>query len=259
MHKAEADGHTLAVKVLRPGIERRFKSDLDTMYFAARNAERHSAEARRLRLIEVVDTLARSVTIEMDLRLEAAAIAEIRDNTKDDPDFRVPAIDWERTARTVLTLEWIDGTPLSNRAALEARGLDLPALGRALMQTFLRHALRDGFFHADMHPGNLFVDSEGRITAVDFGITGRLSPKERRFLAEILYGFITGNYHRTAEVHFEAGYVPPHHSVESFAQAIRAIGEPIHNKNASEISMAKLLTMLFEVTGLFDMKTRPNF
>ena len=219
------------MKVLRPGIERRFRSDLDTLYFAARNAERHSAEARRLRLVEVVDTLARSVTIEMDLRLEAAAIAEMRDNVKDDPDFRVPAVDWERTARSVLTLEWIDGTPLTDRAALEARGLDLPALGRALMQTFLRHALRDGFFHADMHPGNLFVDAEGRIVAVDFGIMGRLTPKERRFLAEILYGFITRNYHRTAEVHFEAGYVPPHHSVESFAQAIRAIGEPIHNKH----------------------------
>ena len=249
---------TVAVKVLRPGVERRLKSDLDTLYFAARAAERHSAEARRLRMIEVVDTLARSVTIEMDLRLEAAAIAEMRDNVKDDPDFRVPALDWERTARGVLTLEWVDGTPLSNRAALEARGLDLPALGRALMQTFLRHALRDGFFHADMHPGNLFVDHEGRIVAVDFGIMGRLSPKERRFLAEILYGFITRNYHRTAEVHFEAGYVPPHHSVESFAQAIRAIGEPIHNRTASEISMAKLLTLLFEVTGLFDMKTRPE-
>jgi ubiquinone biosynthesis protein len=248
----------VAVKVLRPGIERRFKSDLDTMYFAARNAERHATEARRLRLLEVVDTLARSVTIEMDLRLEAAAIAEMRDNTEGDANFRVPAVDWERTARGVLTLEWIDGTPLSNRAALEARGLDLPALGRALMQTFLRHALRDGFFHADMHPGNLFVDAEGRIAAVDFGIMGRLSPKERRFLAEILYGFITRNYYRTAEVHFEAGYVPPHHSIESFAQAIRAIGEPIHNKQASEISMAKLLTLLFEVTGLFDMKTRPE-
>jgi ubiquinone biosynthesis protein len=252
------DRSVVAVKVLRPGIERRFKSDLDSMYFAARNAERHSAEARRLRFVEVVDTLARSVTIEMDLRLEAAAIAEMRDNVQGDAGFRVPAIDWERTARTVLTLEWIDGTPLSNRAALEARGLDLPALGRALLQTFLRHALRDGFFHADMHPGNLFVDAEGRIAAVDFGIMGRLSPKERRFLAEILYGFITGNYHRTAEVHFEAGYVPPHHSVESFAQAIRAIGEPIHNKSASEISMAKLLTLLFEVTGLFDMRTRPE-
>ena len=258
VHRAEVDGNTVAVKVLRPGIERRFKSDLDTLYFAARTAERHSAEARRLRMIEVVDTLARSVTIEMDLRLEAAAIAEMRDNVKDDPDFRVPTLDWERTARGVLTLEWIGGTALSDRKALEARGLDLPALGRALMQTFLRHALRDGFFHADMHPGNLFVDADDRIVAVDFGIMGRLTPKERRFLAEILYGFITRDYYRTAEVHFEAGYVPPHHSVESFAQAIRAIGEPIHNKSASEISMAKLLTLLFEVTGLFDMKTRPE-
>jgi ubiquinone biosynthesis protein len=126
------------------------------------------------------------------------------------------------------------------------------------MQTFLRHALRDGFFHADMHPGNLFVDDRGRLVAVDFGIMGRLGPKERRFLAEILYGFITRNYHRTAEVHFEAGYVPPHHSVESFAQAIRAIGEPIHSRSAADISMAKLLTLLFEVTGLFDMRTRPE-
>ena len=262
VHRAEVDHpeghHAVAVKVLRPGVERLLKSDLDTLYFAARTAERHSAEARRLRMVEVVDTLARSVAIEMDLRLEAAAIAEMRDNIKDDPDFSVPTVDWERTAKGVLTLGWIDGTPLTNRAALEASGLDLPALGRALMQSFLRHALRDGFFHADMHPGNLFVDAQGRIVAVDFGIMGRLSPKERRFLAEILYGFITRDYRRTAEVHFEAGYVPPHHSVESFAQAIRAIGEPIHNKSASEISMAKLLTLLFEVTGLFDMKTRPE-
>ena len=262
VHKAEIDGpegrQTVAVKVLRPGVERLIKRDLQTLYFAARTAERHDPEARRLRFVEVVDTLARSVTIEMDLRLEAAAIAEMRDNVKDDPDFRVPGIDWERTAKTVLTLGWIDGIPLTNRARLDASGLDLPALGRALMQTFLRHALRDGFFHADMHPGNLFVDDQGLIVAVDFGIMGRLSPKERRFLAEILYGFITRNYIRTAQVHFEAGYVPPHHSVESFAQAIRAIGEPIHNKAASEISMAKLLTLLFEVTGLFDMKTRPE-
>jgi ubiquinone biosynthesis protein len=262
VHRAEIDGphgrQPLAVKVLRPGVERRLHGDLATLYFAARTAERHSAEARRLRMIEVVDTLARSVTIEMDMRLEAAAITEMRDNTKDDPDFRVPAVDWERTARGVLSLEWVGGTPLTDRAGLAARGLDLPALGRALMQTFLRHALRDGFFHADMHPGNLFVGEDGRIVAVDFGIMGRLTPKERRFLAEILYGFITRNYHRTAEVHFEAGYVPPHHSVASFAQAIRAIGEPIHNRPASEISMAKLLTLLFEVTGLFDMKTRPE-
>ena len=262
VHRAEVDGPggrtPVAVKVLRPGIERQLRQDLDTLYFAARSGERHSADARRLRMVEVVDTLARSVTIEMDLRLEAAAIAEMRDNVKDDPDFRVPTLDWDRTARTVLTLEWIDGTPLTDRAALSARGLDRPALGRALMQAFLRHALRDGFFHADMHPGNLFVDADGRIVAVDFGIMGRLTPKERRFLAEILYGFITRDYRRTAEVHFEAGYVPPHHSVENFAQAIRAIGEPIHNRPAADISMAKLLTLLFEVTGLFDMKTRPE-
>ena len=179
--------------------------------------------------------------MEMDLRLEAAALSEMAENTKADPDFRVPAVDWDRTAKDVLTLEWIDGTPLHDRATLEAKGFDLKHLARAVIQTFLRHALRDGFFHADMHPGNLFVDDDGKLVFVDFGIMGRLGPKERRFLAEILYGFITRNYQRTAEVHFEAGYVPSHHSVESFAQAIRAIGEPIHNRAADEISMAKLL------------------
>jgi ubiquinone biosynthesis protein len=262
VHRGEIDDpqgrRAVAVKVLRPGIERRFKVDLDAFHFAARTAESFSAEARRLRLVEVVDTLARTVTIEMDLRLEAAAIAEMAENTKDDPDFRVPAVDWERTAKDVLTLEWIDATPLSDRARLDATGFDLKHLARALMQTFLRHALRDGFFHADMHPGNLFVDDAGHLIAVDFGIMGRLGPNERRFLAEILYGFITRDYRRTAEVHFEAGYVPPRHSVESFAQALRAIGEPIHNRPAAEISMAKLLTLLFEITGLFDMRTRPE-
>jgi ubiquinone biosynthesis protein len=262
VHRAEVESpeerRPVAVKVLRPGIERRFQVDLDAFRSAAGAAENVSAEARRLRLVEVVDTLARTVAIEMDLRLEAAAIAEMAENTKDDPDFRVPAVDWERTARDVLTLEWIHATPLSDRERLAAKGVDLKHLARALLQTFLRHALRDGFFHADMHPGNLFVDDAGHLIAVDFGIMGRLGPNERRFLAEILYGFITRNYRRTAEVHFEAGYVPPRHSVESFAQAIRAIGEPIHNRAASEISMAKLLTLLFEITGLFDMRTRPE-
>ena len=248
----------VAVKVLRPGIERRFKVDLDAFTFAARNAEKISAEARRLRLVEVVETLRRSMGIEMDLRFEAAALSEMAENTRDDPDFRVPAVDWDRTARDVLTLEWIEATPLSDRATLEAKGFDLRRLARAVIQSFLRHALRDGFFHADMHPGNLFVDDAGELVAVDFGIMGRLGLKERRFLAEILLGFITRDYQRTAEVHFEAGYVPRQHSVESFAQAIRAIGEPIHNRTAEEISMAKLFALLFEVTGLFDMRTRPE-
>jgi ubiquinone biosynthesis protein len=262
VHRAELEeggvSKTVAVKILRPGIERRFKSDLDAFFFAARKAESLSPEAQRLRLIEVVSTLARSVAIEMDFRLEAAALSEMADNTKEDVLFRVPAVDWNRTAREVLTLEWVDGTPLNDHAALVAKGFDLPALGRAVIQNFLRHALRDGFFHADMHPGNLFVDDDGRLVAVDFGIMGRLGPKERRFLAEILFGFITRDYLHTAQVHFDAGYVPRQHSVESFAQAIRAIGEPIHNRTAEDISMAKLLTLLFEVTGLFDMRTRPE-
>src|SRR5262249_17476632 len=201
--------------VLRPYIERRFKVDLEAFAFAARNAEKLSAEAQRLRLVEVAETLRRSVAIEMDLRLEAAALSEMAENTKNDPDFRVPAVDSDRTPRDVLPLDWTEGTPLSARAMLTAKGFALPQLARAVIQTFLRHALRDGFFHADMHPGNLFVDESGNLIAVDFGIMGRLGPKERRFLAEILYGFITRNYQRTAEVHFEAGYVPRHPSAGS--------------------------------------------
>jgi ubiquinone biosynthesis protein len=262
VHRAEvATMHgpkAVAVKVLRPGVEQRFHGDLHAFIYVARRAEDLSAEARRLRLVEVVDTLRRSITIEMDFRLEAAALSEMAENTADDPDFRVPAVDWDRTTKDVLTLEWIDATPLSDRARLMAKGFDLAAVARAVIQTFLRHALRDGFFHADMHPGNLFVDDERRLIAVDFGIMGRLGVKERLFLAEILYGFITRDYYRTAQVHFEAGYVPPNHSVENFAQAIRAIGEPIHNRTAEDISMARLLTLLFEVTGLFDMRTRPE-
>jgi ubiquinone biosynthesis protein len=262
VHRAEvatpAGARAVAVKVLRPQIEARFKRDLDTFFFAARHGERHSAEARRLRLLATVETLARSVTVEMDLRLEAAAMVELAENARDDPDFRVPAIDWERTARRVLTTEWVEGIALSDRDALVRAGHDPARLARKLIQTFLRQAIRDGFFHADLHPGNLFVDAEGRLVAVDCGIMGRLGPKERKFLAEILFGFITRNWHRTAEVHFEAGYVPSHHSVEDFAQAIRAIGEPIHDRRADEISMAKLLTLLFEVTALFDMRTRPE-
>jgi ubiquinone biosynthesis protein len=180
------------------------------------------------------------------------------DNTKDDEGFRVPKVDWTRSARRVLTLEWIYGIPIADHYKLRAEGHDLKALGAHLMQTFLRHAMRDGFFHADMHPGNLFVDKERRIVAVDFGIMGRLGMKERRFLAEILYGFITRNYMRVAEVHFEAGYVPRKHSVAQFAQALRAIGEPIMDRPASEISMAQLLGQLFQYTEVFDMQTRPE-
>jgi ubiquinone biosynthesis protein len=263
VHKArvrEPDGtlKQVAVKVLRPGIEQRFQKDLDSYFFAARMIERFHAPSRRLRPIAVVDTLAKSVAIEMDLRMEAAAISEIAENSKNDEGFRVPTVDWTRSARRVLTLEWIDGIPISDRDKLAAAGHNVKALGARLMQAFLRHAMRDGFFHADMHPGNLFIDEQGRIVAVDFGIMGRLGMKERHFLAEILYGFLNRNYQRVAEVHFEAGYVPRKHSVAQFAQALRAIGEPIMDRPASEISMAQLLGQLFQYTEVFDMQTRPE-
>lgn len=260
VHKAQirtSEGDlTVAVKVVRPGVREGFARDLQSMRAAARLFERWVPDARRLKPVEIVDALARSVSVEMDLRLEAAAVSELGENTRDDPDFRVPKPEWDLTARDVLTITWIDGIRLNDVAAIEAAGLDRVALARTVIQSFLRHAIRDGFFHADMHPGNLFVDEQGRLVAVDFGIMGRLGMKERRFLAEILLGFIQRDYLRVARVHFEAGYVPPHHSVEDFAQAIRAIGEPIHDRRADEISMAKLLTLLFEITSLFDMATR---
>jgi ubiquinone biosynthesis protein len=250
------DGRKLAVKVLRPQVKERFARDLSAMRRGAELAERYSPEAKRLRVTGVVDTLIRSVTMEMDLRLEAAALSELAENTAADTDFRVPKPDWELTGSNILVAEWVDGVRLSDLAAIDAAGHDRVKLGACVIQSFLKHTLRDGFFHADMHPGNLFVDADGRLVAVDGGIMGRLGPKERRFLAEILLGFITRDYTRVAEVHFEAGYVPAHHSVADFAQAIRAVGEPIHKRSADEISMAKVLTLLFEITGLFDMKTR---
>ncbi|MEO8652479.1 MAG: 2-polyprenylphenol 6-hydroxylase [Hyphomicrobiaceae bacterium] len=262
VHKAVVidDGvrRTVAVKVLRPGVERRFKRDLDSYFFAARMIERFHAPTRRLKPVAVVETLARTTEIEMDLRLEAAAISEMAENIKGDAGFRVPAVDWKRTAKRVLTMEWIDGIPIADRQKIQAAGHDPRALGLTVLQSFLRHAMRDGFFHADMHQGNLLVDAEGRVVAVDFGIMGRLGPKERRFLAEILHGIITRDYRRAAEVHFWAGYVPPHHPVEVFAQALRAIGEPIQGRPAGEISMADLLGQLFAYTEVFDMETRPE-
>ncbi len=248
----------VAVKVLRPGVQVRFARDLATFYVAAKILERANPTLRRLRPVAVVDTLADSVRLEMDLRMEAAALAEMAENTKDDEGFRVPSVDWDRSSSQVMTIEWIEGRKLSDVEGIRADGHDLQKLGALVMQSFLRHAMRDGFFHADMHPGNLFVEPDGTLVAVDLGITGRLGEKERRFLAEILFGFITRNYRRTAEVHFEADYVPAHHDVDSFAQALRAIGEPIHGRNASQISMGRLLTQLFEVTDLFDMRTQPQ-
>ncbi len=259
VHKAVThDGRSVAVKILRPGVEKRFGADIDSFGFAARSMERLSADGRRLRPVAAVNMLEQSMKLELDLRMEAAAISEMAENTKDDPGFRLPKVDWATTTKRVLTTEWIDGSPLSDVEAVRARGLDLLALGDMVIQSFLRHAIRDGFFHADMHQGNLMVDAAGNLVALDLGITGRIGARESLFLAEILHGFIVRDYHRVAQVHFDAGYVPTKHKVEDFAQAIRAIGEPILGLPADQISMARLLTQLFEVTDQFDMQTQPQ-
>ncbi|MDO8422824.1 MAG: 2-polyprenylphenol 6-hydroxylase [Parvibaculum sp.] len=254
----DAEGRDVAVKVLRPNVETRFAADLGSFFWIARHVERYSPSSRRLRPVEIVQTLADSVEMEMDFRLEAAAISEMAENTIGDKDFRVPKVDWERTARHVLTLEWVDGIAASDREALVAAGHDMKALGARVIQSFLMHALRDGFFHADMHQGNLFVDADGTLVAVDFGIMGRLDANQRRMMAEILYGFVKRDYRRVAEMHFLAGFVPPDKSVDAFAQALRSVGEPIFGRPARDVSMGRLLAQLFQVTEQFDMKTRPE-
>jgi ubiquinone biosynthesis protein len=256
VHKAEIEGRPMAVKILRPAIDRIAARDFRMFYTGAHLAQALDPEMQRLRIVDVIADQERVARFEMDLRMEAAAIEEIRKNTAEDPGFRVPHVDWRRSSKRVLTTEWIDGVKLTDFDALEAAGHDRIQLADSVMQSFLRHAMRDGVFHADMHPGNLFVEPDGTIVAIDFGIIGRLNPRERRFLAEILWGYIKQDYRRAAEVHFEAGYVPSHHSVDDFAQALRAIGTPILDASASDISMGRLLTQLFEVTELFDMQTR---
>ena len=261
VHKAETTDdppHQVAVKVLRPGVAEEFVADVSAFAFAARVAERFSREARRLRPKAVVETLATSVALELDLRMEAAAASELADRTRNDLNFRVPTVDWNRTQERVLTTEWIEGTPIRDNAALHAAGHDPKKLALTVIRSFLTQSLRDGFFHADMHPGNLFVDPEGRLVAVDFGIMGRLDPPMRRFMAETLAGFLARDYRRIAKVHYEYGFVPAHHPIDTFAQALRAVGEPIFGRVARDVSMARLLQQLFDTTRRFDMQLQPQ-
>jgi ubiquinone biosynthesis protein len=253
-----ADGQDVAVKVLRPGIAAAFARDLDLFLWLAGLGERLQPALRRLKPVEVVQTLCEVVRIEMDLRLEAAAAAELAENFVGDPNFRVPRVDWLRTRRTVLTLERINGIRIDDRAAMLAAGHRIEdVLGKAAA-AFFNQVFRDGFFHADLHPGNMFVDTDGAIVVVDFGIMGRLDRATRFFLADMLIGFLSGDYRRVAEVHFAAGYVPPRRSVDAFTQACRSIGEPILGRPLQEISIARLLAQLFEITEQFEMETQPQ-
>ncbi len=258
VHKARIaeTGQEVAVKVLRPGIERAFRRDIDVFYFAARIVDLFAPGAKRLKPMEVIEHFDGVVQGELDLRLESAAASEFAANTKDDSGFQLPEIQWGLSARRVMTLGWADGTDLGDNAALDAAGHDRRVLAERVLRLFLLHALRDGFFHADMHQGNLKVAANGDIIAYDFGIMGHIDEYTRRVYAEILFGFIRRDYKRVAEVHFEAGYVPADRDVDEFARALRAVGEPIFGMNATGISMGRLLAYLFEVTERFGMETR---
>jgi len=259
VHRAVTrDGRKVAVKVLRPGVEETLTQAIDTYEWAAAQAEALGGELARLRPRLVIAHFKQWTMRELDLRREAASASELAEGMEAIPEFKVPAIDWARSARRVMTLEWVDGIKLSNRDALIAAGHDPRQLAERLVRAFLRQAIADGFFHADMHQGNLFALPDGRICAIDFGIMGRIDRRARLWLAEIIYGLITGNYRRVAEIHFEAGYVPPHHNLAEFTTALRAVGEPIRGLRTADISVGQMLDGLFAITRDFDMPTQPH-
>ena len=259
VHKGvNREGRTVAIKVLRPGIREKFERDITTYEWAAAHLEALGGEAARLRPALTIANFKRWTNRELDLRREAASASELADAMGGVDGYCIPSIDWDRTNGKVMTIEWIDGVKISDRAALIAAGHDLPELARRLVLAFLTQAISGGFFHADMHQGNLFVKADGTIAAIDFGIMGRIDRRARQWLAEILYGLITGNYRRVAEIHFEAQYVPSYHSVDEFATALRAVGEPMRGKPVSELSVGQMLDGLFAITRDFDMQTQPH-
>ncbi len=256
--KIENHEKQVAIKILRPNIEKLFNEELDALMLFAYIIENSVSKAKRLKLVEVVHLLREITNIEMDLRFEAAAANELFENTKNDKGFNVPEIYWNYTTKKILTLDKVNGVSIREQQKLENLGVDLKKLAENLIQFFLRQAVRDGFFHGDMHQGNLFVDNKGNIIPVDFGIMGRLDKDNRKFLAEILYGFIQRDYVKVANVHFQAGLVPPDASRDEFAQALRSVGEPIFGQTIKDISGGNLLAQLFEITEKFNMATQPQ-
>lgn len=252
------DGRKVAVKILRPQIERKAALEFRAFSRAARHLEGWSRQIKRMEPVKFIETLKASAAVELDLRMEAGAASELAENLRDEPRVRVPQVIWPLLARRVLTVEWIDGVSMADMASLEARGVDRTALAKLVIRVFLKQALFTGFFHADMHQGNMIIDDEKRLALIDFGIMGRLDETARRTFAEIIYGFITRDYRRTADVHFRAGYVPKHHSREAFAQALRSVGEPLQGRNAAQVDMSRVLQQLFDVTAMFDMHLRPE-
>ena len=256
--KLNNEKYDVAVKILRPNIEREIKRDLRNFFVTAKIMERFSKEAKRLRLVEVVKTLAESLSMEIDLRLEAAAQSEIRENIINDDYFSVPDVYWDLTRKNILISDWVDAIPAKDMNKITEEGFNKKKIGKNILKTFLTTSIRDGLFHADMNQGNLFIEKEEKIIAVDFGIVGHLDFESKQYLNNILLGFINRDYDKIANVHFEAGYVPETEDKKKFAQALRSIGEPIQGKEASDISIGNLLTQLFEITNQFNMKTQPQ-
>jgi ubiquinone biosynthesis protein len=263
VHRAvTTEGTTVAIKVIRPGVERDFAEALETYEWAAAHLEAMGGEFARLRPRLTIATFRQWTMRELDLRREAASASELAAAMTAEPGFKIPSIDWRRTSRTVLTLEWIDGIKLSNIEALDAAGIDRRRLAEVLVRGFLRQAISEGFFHADMHQGNLMARRNASggddLIAIDFGIMGRIDRKARRWLAEILFGLITGNYRRVAEIHFEAQYVPAHHNIAEFTTALRSVGEPMRGLPVKDMSVGNMLDSLFAITRDFDMVTQPH-
>tara|TARA_B100000902_G_scaffold52182_1_gene58898 strand:- start:6134 stop:7702 length:1569 start_codon:yes stop_codon:yes gene_type:complete len=262
VHKAKINDNGIikdvAIKILRPDIKKIFNEEIDAMMLFAFIIESLVKKTKRLKLVEVVFLLKEITNLEMDLRFEAAAANEYAENTKNDLGFKVPQIYWNFTSENVMTLDWVNGVSIREAEELRKKNLDTNKIAEDIIQHFLRHAVRDGFFHADMHQGNIFVDQSGQIVPIDFGIMGRLDKMSKRFLAEILYGFIQRDYRKVAEVHLVAGLVPKNVPIDDLAQALRSIGEPIFGQAVKDISGGKLLKQLFDVTEKFNMQTQPQ-
>ena len=262
VHKAQINENgtvkDVAIKILRPEIKKVFNEEIDALMLLAYIIQSTVTKTKRLKLVEVVFLLKEITNHEMDLRFEAAAANEFAENTKNDSGFFVPKIYWNYTSEKVLTLDWVDGVSIRERDLINERNIDTKNIASSIIQHFLRHAVRDGFFHADMHQGNLFINESGQIVPIDFGIMGRIDKLNRRYLAEILFGFIQRDYKKVAEVHLVAGLVPNNINVDELAQALRSIGEPIFGQSVKDISGGRLLKQLFDITEKFNMPTQPQ-
>ena len=262
VHKAQIKDEGIlkevAIKVLRPNIKKIFNDEIEALMLLAFIIEAVVKKTKRLKLVEVVFLLKEITNHEMDLRFEAAAANEFYENTRNDAGFKIPRIYWKFTSDNVLTLDWVEAVSIREVEKINHLGVNLKTISRDIIQHFLRHAVRDGYFHADMHQGNLLVDNSGQIIFIDFGIMGRIDKINRRFLAEILYGFVQRDYNKVAEVHIAAGLVPQNVNTGELAQALRSIGEPIFGQSVKDISGGKLLKQLFDITEKFNMQTQPQ-